>query len=584
MATKDERPGLLSKVARFVRNPTRDWAELDHPQPEQDSSYDRQALKSMIERKRQNDFVRKREFDQLRKLRNRGGVAAAGPIRPSDFQNSIATDQDGRAVTLKKIDEIEAQMSRQWWKGKMEAPALPDTVAPAAFKTAAVPLQGKVEAGPATDATPPKRQKTVPADLGVADFLPTEMGQGVMSVSSDLPLQRDALVGPNSIGGARPTVPGGPGFSTSRLFAAVDGDTLRTDPELEEAAIRFANGDDAGAERSLLEALRSPQVAPESAWSWTAALLDLYRATDQFDAFVQAVQEFGGHLDGLEPQWLSLSEAEESDSPKAPAAPPVERRVPERSDAIWECPIELTEAGMEDLREAMASSPLPWLLSWRRLQRIAPAAMPLLDGLFASLCSEAVALSFCGADTLVQVLQAQTPSGVRSVDPAWWTVRLNALRTMQLHDEFELAALDYCVTYEVSPPPWEVARCKYTPGEGAHLRAAPASPASTAFAATSLVAIDERASVRLRLRGEIRGEASDLLASEFDGQSGTAVAVSCQALLRVDFSAAGSILNWVATRQAEGCSIQFRDVHRLVAAFFNVIGINEHARVTPRGL
>jgi len=54
--------------------------------------------------------------------------------------------------------------------------------------------------------------------------------------------------------------------------------------------------------------------------------------------------------------------------------------------------------------------------------------------------------------------------------------------------------------------------------------------------------------------------------------------------VRVDFSAAGSILNWVATRQASGCHVQFRDVHRLVAAFFTVIGINEHARVIPRAM
>ena len=48
------------------------------------------------------------------------------------------------------------------------------------------------------------------------------------------------------------------------------------------------------------------------------------------------------------------------------------------------------------------------------------------------------------------------------------------------------------------------------------------------------------------------------------------------------FSAAGSILNWVANQQAQGCQIQFRDVHRLVAAFFGVIGINEHARIMIR--
>ena len=42
------------------------------------------------------------------------------------------------------------------------------------------------------------------------------------------------------------------------------------------------------------------------------------------------------------------------------------------------------------------------------------------------------------------------------------------------------------------------------------------------------------------------------------------------------------IQNWVTARQAEGRQVQFVDVHRLVAAFFNVIGISEHARISVR--
>jgi hypothetical protein len=37
-------------------------------------------------------------------------------------------------------------------------------------------------------------------------------------------------------------------------------------------------------------------------------------------------------------------------------------------------------------------------------------------------------------------------------------------------------------------------------------------------------------------------------------------------------------------RQADGCRVEFRGVQRLVAAFFNVIGINEHAQVVPRSM
>jgi anti-anti-sigma regulatory factor len=86
----------------------------------------------------------------------------------------------------------------------------------------------------------------------------------------------------------------------------------------------------------------------------------------------------------------------------------------------------------------------------------------------------------------------------------------------------------------------------------------------------------------LELRGEILGDASQLL-TQLDALTDDGpIVVSCAALLRVDFAAAGNILNWAAVRQTQGRQVQFRDVNRLVAAFFNVIGINEYARVFPR--
>ena len=63
----------------------------------------------------------------------------------------------------------------------------------------------------------------------------------------------------------------------------------------------------------------------------------------------------------------------------------------------------------------------------------------------------------------------------------------------------------------------------------------------------------------------------------------TLVNVSCARLIRVDFIAAGDLLNWVLARQGENRSITFTDAHRLVALFFGAMGINEHARVlVPR--
>ena len=59
----------------------------------------------------------------------------------------------------------------------------------------------------------------------------------------------------------------------------------------------------------------------------------------------------------------------------------------------------------------------------------------------------------------------------------------------------------------------------------------------------------------------------------------TIVKVSCARLIRVDFIAAGDLLNWVLARRSENRSVAFVDAHRIVALFFGAMGINEHAQV-----
>lgn len=563
MVTKDDKPGLLSKVAMFVRNPTKDWSELDQPMDSDAAGYDKQALKAMIERKRQNDFVRKREFDQLRKLRNRDPGALANMARPSFFQTSLPTDVEGRAVTLKKIDEIEAQMSRQWWKSKGEVSTGPQSVTPHGEVLQSPPDQQNSEPDAGNSALSAPFASTQPNSLHhdfdgdfADEFLPTQMASDMASVPGDGSIQNSERSGANAT------------FSTSRLFA-IEVDEMATDPELEEAAIRFANSDDSGAENGLLNALRGRDLVPQAAQSWAAALLDLYRATKNQQAFDVAVAEFAQYFDGPWPVWYSLDDPGAA-RPSQPAAKTVAR-------PIWNCPSTLTAEAMEALRVAMVSNSMPWYLGWSDLKTVAPNAMPLLEGLFSSLCEEAVTLCFVGQECLVTAMRAMTPSGSRNVEPAWWGVRLNVLRALGMQDDFELAALDYCVTYETAPPGWVAPRCSFLESDSPLLIPESASPTVPAGIVGGL---DD---LSLVLRGEVVGDATFALAIlDAAPQTGARMEIACDELLRVDFAAAGSILNWVAMRQAEGKQVQFLNLHRLVAAFFNVIGINEHAKVVPR--
>lgn len=620
MAEDENRSGLLSKVAKFVRNPTKDWSELDQKEPEADSGYSKEALKEMIERKRQNDFVRKREFDHLRKLRRREPLGPADQAgRPSFFQSSLTSSHDDRAETLKKIDEIEAQMSRQWWKGKEAGsragafpvaparhgvrpdagPTEPPASAPDGAPTSDPSEDSRFEPTEASALRPDSSQwadapeggeypptqlaeaaLTVPAPMGLRQGAPAAGGRGAAPISRPQNLQQSMA----------PRAPMGAGFSTQRLYAAAPSDNL-TDPDLEDAAIRFANGDDVGAEESLLAALQGDGLRPDLAETWMSALFDLYRATGQQARFDSVAIEFASRFGRSAPAWFSTPDL--LGRSKANAAPAARASSAARAPD-WSSPAQLTAAALEEL-QALMRVPGALVLDWHGLAGIGPDAVPNLARLVAQWCVTPATLVFRGHASLERALLALTPSGDRSVEALCWQLRMDALRIMRLQDAFELVALDYCVTYEVSPPSWQKAHCSCelqgamdaAEAEAEDIRSRWDDPHSTwddpLQNLTMPVGLEDQPPAVVELYGEILGDAAEVLARLEAGMEGaTRMVVSCARLIRVDFSAAGSILNWVAEQQGKGCQVQFRDVNRIVAAFFNVIGISEHARVVPR--
>lgn len=585
MVTKDNNSGLLSKVVKFVRHPTKDWSELDNPPSEQESGYTKQALKEMIERKRQNDFVRRREFDYLRKLR-RNGLAIATD-RPSFFQSSATFSQDERATTLKKIDEIEAHMSKQWWRGKQGE---------AVVRAESVPAEPPPPAAPADD----EAQVTFAATLMSDELLAAEQGRDGDYESTQMGFSTPAGLAPAD-GPHHAIHPAGSDswhndstlseFSSSKLFSIESGASL-ADPELEEAAIRFANGDDAGAEAGLLAALQGAQVNSASANGWAAALFDLYRATGQQASFDRVAIDYAQRFGRSAPAWFSTPDllGHKTDATVRGQAAGTGQEV----QPVWACPPELDLAVLQALQTRLSGTASPWHLSWRRLSVITPEAAQGLSDLFATWCVSPVKLCFDGADVLDKTLKSYTPSGDKRVAMCWWQLRLDALRILRLQDEFELAALDYCVTYEVSPPPWQEARCGFSRERVQAITAATDGPdllgdlvySSSAGAAqptTAFMTMETVPSSVVELSGDVLGDAAEALDKlQVGAKGGNRLVISCTRLIRVDFSAAGSILNWVAARKSEGSQVQFRDVPYLVAAFFNVIGINEYARVVLR--
>jgi len=576
MSKEETTPGgLLSKVVRFVKNPTVNWTELDSIQDDRESQYSKQMLKEMIERKRRNDFVRRREFDQLRKLRQREVLQgqrvedAAG--RPSFFQSSMASP-DERAVTLKKIDEIEAQMSQQWWKSKQGADA-------------------PTQPGVMPESSPEGRESA--HARAYAPTAPGSLPAPLENKPAVQPLFADDSMAIGRFGGAdaqmNATSPDEASFSpavtATQPAPAFEPEEFVHEPDLEEAAIRFANGDHAGAESGLMDVLaQHQQDAPEQQLEIWMTLFDLYRATGQHDRFDTLAIDFAAQYSRSAPLWFSMPEQLGMAAAVEPAAGAGAGVV--RKDFSWNAPPTLAVSSVAALQASLARSASPWTLSWARLTGIDEAAVPLMADQFTLWADREGQLVFSGVEKLNALLDAKAQSGDRSTSPEWWRLRMAALRLMGKADEFEMVALDYCVTYEVSPPSWVSPRCGYSDNEGGTSGAAPLA-ADSDFGPSDLGEMSMPAPLDAgpvaQLSGHIDGDATPLL-EPFQAflRPGVPLTIACDKLIRVDFAAAGSVLNWAAEQQSQGHVIQFHNLQRLVAIFFNVIGINEHAWVAPR--
>ena len=603
MAKEDTSPGLLSKMVKFVRNPATSWTEFDSKAADRDEAVSKLMLKEMIERKRRNDFVRKREFDMLRKMRKREAMVGQDPsARPSFFQSSMPSTPHDRAVTLKKIDEIEAQMSMQWWKTKQ---GIASSLNLGDGSSSNFPTSISLPAGLAS----PHGASQPASDFPMLDnalprlpagYGPTEPAMTQLLGKTPAAIENPALAGQPVVPAAvKPLVLGGlaganyqassSGFSRTNM-AAMDVSEIAHDAELEEASIRFANGDDSGAEAGLLDMLAPGGSRAAQSETWMT-LFDFYRATDGQEKFESAAIKFVQKFDRSAPQWFSMPAMVRAIAlplSAAPAKGPV---------ADWICPSSVGIQTVAVLKAALAKAPMPWRLDWSNLKGVEPLAVEALGSLFAGWSAQAVQLRFIGNSQLQQVLLNNTPSGQRDTPQGWWKLRMEALRVTHRPDEFELAALDFCVTYEVSPPSWEIARCQYksldSQGQamsghtfiGEASRDSMSSSLSVQDGDTHMDALTSQMTqtMSIELSGQIEGDAVAMLEQLDTKLSGADVMlISCTQLIRVDFSAAGTLLNWVSARQAENRTVQFSDVNRLVAAFFNVIGITEHARVLIR--
>ncbi|MCL4745353.1 MAG: hypothetical protein KJZ83_08055 [Burkholderiaceae bacterium] len=339
-------------------------------------------------------------------------------------------------------------------------------------------------------------------------------------------------------------------------------------PELEEAAILYANSQSRAAVATLGEALARRHNDPVAlqAFRMRFDVLVSLGAREEFEA---CAIDFAARFERSPPPWRG--ELVPVEAVSVSRASTTLRFTP-RLDASC---VRLFEQGR---RACLAGKAVT--LDFSQINSIeaqgATGLCALIGALEQSRCEVVVA----SATTLYQVARAAIEPGRRDDSDALWRTALLTLRMLGDQQAFDDLAIEYCVTFELSPPSWEPPpqRFRTSADKASRVRpdAAGAGPASDPLKC----AADAEAFV---LRGELAGRiGAELAALREHAASRTQVTIDCRSLLRLDFVAAGELLNELVALATQGKTAVFDQPSAIVEALLTVMGISELAEVRGR--
>ncbi len=326
---------------------------------------------------------------------------------------------------------------------------------------------------------------------------------------------------------------------------------LPSAPAIEEAAILFANAQTALAEQILQAALQDEGLGAAAPVAWNM-LFDLYQVTGQRAQFDALSIGFAGKFETSPPAWIDTPALAASQAADKTAIPSV------AFAGVLNAQIGKQLARAQKLAESHPALRLEFV----RVSAVDPVGCGLLLRILKKLQKAGLELVLVGAPQLADKIRAILAVGRRDETEAPWLLLLEILRLLNREQEFEESSIDYCVTFEVSPPAFSAPETRVTTAQE---ESAPDDSTQDAFVMPLLIEGDTR-----QLIGTITA-----FAAQHDP-----VILDCSQLARVDFSAAGQLLNGLAS--VAGKTVELHNVNHLVAALLHVLGMQHIARILPR--
>ncbi|SEO44810.1 hypothetical protein SAMN05428959_10869 [Duganella sp. CF517] len=318
-------------------------------------------------------------------------------------------------------------------------------------------------------------------------------------------------------------------------------------PVVEEIAILYANGQSAAAEQMLTDSIAAGAGQDRTVW-WM--LFDLYQADGRQERFDNLSIDYVSTFETSPPSWRAAA-GPAAGAPGWAGVTPTTTFSGVLGDHI---------AGrLEDLLRLADRHPVLRLEFQRVTDIEAPACWLLLDAL-RRLQAQQRELILVGAAELAAQIRAGIAIGRPDDTEGPWLLLLELLQLLNREKEFEETGMDYCVTFEVSPPSF-AAPHKVAMAPAQH---APASPD------------------RFMLPAVMETQLGALLPAidHYAGQYRTIV-FDCSRLLRIDYPAAIGLHACLQPLAAAGRKIEFRDVNHLVTALLRLLGYADIARLYP---
>lgn len=328
-------------------------------------------------------------------------------------------------------------------------------------------------------------------------------------------------------------------------------------PAIEEAAVLFANGQVAEAHARIQKSLDDEDLGAWKLQLWLM-MFDVLQHLGKKQEFEERALDFVVKLERSPPVW--------ADAPLAPKQNPSLRTGGAATVSLTGSLGAQSATALEQLRKASEKQP-KLRLDFGKLQGIEPAGCKLLLATLKYFKTAKRDIWLTGEATLIKLLREGAKAGDKAVEASVWLLLLELYQMLGLQNEFEEAAVDYAVTYEVSPPSWE---------------APPLRPKAEPMAESQPV-VTQVADEAFHVSGEVAGP-SDQLFSDLGTYAAAAnpVVLDFSTARRVDFVNAGRLLNALEKFRAEGKQLVIRGAGEMIVALFAVMGIPKVARIIPR--